>query len=217
MKITLIGMASVGKSYWSQKFEDVGFLHFDLDDLIRQRLMKHLNLPLNTTALMNEWLNFPDSPGFAEREQLFVDLEAEVFHETLLLLEQADEHTTVIVDTGGSLVYSPKAYWKRLKELTTIIYLKTDKLLSKSLLNNYLQEGRSMIWRDVYRPLSEETRHETYTRCYNDLVHFRESCYVQYADCEVEYQQHRHPNMLIKDFLCLYRPKNTEGVQNLTF
>ncbi|MEY4934580.1 MAG: hypothetical protein RIS64_939 [Bacteroidota bacterium] len=201
MKISLIGMASVGKSYWSAQFEAAGFLHLDLDDLIRQRLMTHLNRPLTTTALMNEWLNFPDSAGFAEREQLFVETEAQVFKYALSILENAAAQTPVIINTGGSLVYSPSEYWQKLKSLTTIIYLKMDKSLSKSLIANYLQEGRSVIWKGLYAPVSGETRNDTYLRCYANLLDFRESCYERYADCAVEYQQHRATTMCIDQFL----------------
>jgi shikimate kinase len=205
MKISLIGMASVGKSYWSAQFEAAGFLHLDLDDLIRERLMTHLNRPLTTTALMNEWLNFPDSAGFAEREQLFVETEAQVFKYALSVLEKVDTKTPVVINTGGSLVYSPTKYWQKLKSLTTIIYLKMDKSLSKSLINNYLQEGRSVIWKGMYAPMSGETRDETYLRCYANLLDFRESCYEKYADCAVEYHQHRAKTMCINQFLHLQK------------
>jgi shikimate kinase len=203
MKISLIGMASVGKSYWSAQFEAAGFLHLDLDDLIRRRLEAHLNRPLTTTACMNEWLNYPDSAGFAEREQLFVELEAQVFKEALSVLEKADAQTPIVINTGGSLVYSPTEYWQKLSQFTTIIYLKMDKALSKSLINNYLQEGRSVIWKGMYAPKSGETRDETYLRCYANLLDFRESYYERYADCAVEYHQHRAKTMCIQQFLRL--------------
>jgi shikimate kinase len=204
MKISLIGMAGVGKSYWSAQLEAAGFLHLDLDDLIRQRLMAHLNLPLTTAPrFMNEWLNFPDSDGFAEREQLFVEMEAQVFQYALSVLEKTDAQTPVVINTGGSLIYSPTEYWKQLKSLTTIIYLKMDKTLSKSLINNYLQEGRSVVWKGMYVPKSGETRETTYLRCYSKLLDFRESYYEQYADCALEYPQHRASTMCLEQFLCL--------------
>jgi shikimate kinase len=201
MKITLIGMASVGKSYWSAQLEAAGFLHLDLDELIRERLMTHLNRPATETRFMNDWLNFPDSAGFAEREQLFLDTEATVFEYVLSVLEKVDEQTPVVVNTGGSLVYAPPAYWQRLKALTTIVYLKMDKSLSKTLINNYLQEGRSVIWKGIYAPLSDETRDETYLRCYAKLLKVRENWYEHYADCRVEYHEHRAPTMCVDNFI----------------
>jgi shikimate kinase len=201
MKISLIGMASVGKSYWSTKFEAAGFLHLDLDGLIQERLMRQLNRPAAETRFMNDWLNFPDSPGFAEREQLFLDTEANVFEYVLSVLEKADEKTHIVVNTGGSLVYAPPKYWQRLKALTKIVYLKMDKNLSKLLIDNYLQEGRSVIWKGVYAPLSGETRVETYLRCYAKLLEIREGLYEHYADCAVEYPEHRAPTMSIDRFV----------------
>lgn len=203
MKISLIGMASVGKSYWSKRFAEAGFVHIDLDDLIRQRLVAKLNRPLSTTALMNEWLNFPDSDGFAEREQLFIETEAEVFQYTLSKLEKAEAHTPMIVDTGGSLVYSPTEYWQRLKQYTTIVHLRMDKSLYKIMANTYLKEGRSMIWKNIYQPLAGESRNETYFRCYAKLLDMRENYYEQYSDCEVAYAQHRDLSMSIDDFVKL--------------
>lgn len=203
MKISLIGMASVGKSYWSKRFAAAGFVHIDLDDLIRQRLVAKLNRPLSTTTLMNEWLDYPDSEGFAEREQLFIETEAEVFQYTLSELEKAEAHIPMIIDTGGSLVYSPTEYWHRLKQYTTVIHLKIDKSLYKVMANTYLTEGRSVIWKGAYKPLAGEPRHESYLRCYAKLVDVRENFYVQYADCEVAYAQHRDRSMSIDDFLKL--------------
>lgn len=201
MKITLIGMASVGKSYWSAQFEAAGFQHIDLDDLVRQRLEAHLHRPLTTTAEMNEWLSFPDSPDFAVREQLFVDLEAQVFEQTLVELEKTIPQMPVIVNTGGSLVYAPEKYWQQLKRLTTIIYLKMDHSLLKTLADNYLREGRSVIWQGIYEPLAGETRNESYLRCYEKLLKLRENAYAKYADCAVDYHQHRAPMMSIEHFI----------------
>jgi shikimate kinase len=203
MKISLIGMASAGKSHWSKQFKANGFQHIDLDDLIRQRLVAHLNLPLTTNAMMNDWLKFPDTEGFADREHVFLDIEALVFKEILNILEKTDTHTRLIIDTGGSLIYAPSAYWQRLRQLTTIIYLKSDKTQEKTSVESYLQEGRSIIWHGVYQPMPHETRHDTYVRCYANLVTVRENFYEKYADCAMDYYTHRQPSMGVADFLKL--------------
>jgi shikimate kinase len=197
MKITLIGMASAGKSYWSARLAQAGFVHIDLDALIGQRLEAKTQQSFATTALMNEWLGFPDSAGFAERETLFVQTEAEIFKETLDFLENAPENANIVLDTGGSLVYSPLEYWQKLSQLSRIIYLKADKTLANQFAQAYLDEGRSILWRGLYAPLPNESRTESFLRCYKNLLEFRTAEYEKHAQYALEYAQHRSAEMSV--------------------
>jgi shikimate kinase len=198
-------MASVGKSYWSAHLAAIGFEHIDLDARIGQRLEQKTSHSFATTALMNEWLGFPDSPSFAAREALFVQTEAEIFKETLLYLEKQPPNTPIVVDSGGSLVYSPLGYWQQLRQLTTIIYLKADKTLANQFAATYLKEGRSIIWNGLYAPLPNETRTASYMRCYANLLDFRTAEYEKHAEYSLEFQEHRSPEMSVAR-LCSFMP-----------
>ena len=196
-------MASVGKSYWSARLAVAGFLRIDLDGLIGQRLEIKTKQSFATTALMNDWLGFPDSAGFAEREALFIQCEAEIFQETLLFLENAPENARIVIDTGGSLVYSQHVYWQKLRQITRIIYLKTDKTLANEFANAYLKEGRSIIWRGLYIPLPHENRTATFLRCYANLLDFRTAEYEKHAELCLEYAEHRSPKMSVERLCAL--------------
>jgi dephospho-CoA kinase len=59
MRLSLIGMAGTGKSYWSEKLAECGFVRFCCDDRIAERLTFQLKKPLSSKADMGEWMGFP--------------------------------------------------------------------------------------------------------------------------------------------------------------
>jgi shikimate kinase len=67
-------------------------------------------------------------------------LEEEVFRSVLSILEKKEKDARIIVDTGGSLVYTPSQYCQLFKQYVRIVYLKIDKTLHKTLIDNYLSD-----------------------------------------------------------------------------
>ena len=59
MRISLIGMAGAGKTYWSIKLAQQGFRRFCCDDLIAAKLAPDLKRPDGSTMGMGEWMGFP--------------------------------------------------------------------------------------------------------------------------------------------------------------
>jgi shikimate kinase len=200
MKITLIGMSTVGKSYWSQKFVDAGFERIDLDNIIADYLAAYTG---NTESFdtMNQWLGLPDEPRYAEHEKIFMKMEEDALKYAISILENADKNANIIVDTGGSLVYTPPQYWQLFKQYVRVIYLKMDKTIHQTLIDNYLRDPRAMIWNGCFQPKQGETRHETYSRSYSDLIAGREEFYEIYADTTFEYAEHRDRSMTIERLL----------------
>lgn len=201
MKITLIGMSTVGKSYWSDRFVEAGFERLDLDGMIKERFENHLGSP-QTYEEMGEWLGFPENEGFGEREQQLKQIEAAVLRDVTLLLKTTDKKR-LIIDTGGSLVYAPPQYWHNLKQFVKIVYLKMDKKQYQGRIDLYLQTPRFMLWNGQFQPNEGESRYESYLRCYANLLAEREQLYEKYADCALAYEVHRNPAMTVNDFIDL--------------
>lgn len=202
MVITLIGMSTVGKSYWSAKFVEAGFERLDLDEMIKKRFEDYVGSP-QTYLSMGKWLGFPDDEGFDEREQKLKQIEAEVLCDVTLMLKNRDKKR-LIIDTGGSLVYAPPQYWQNFKQFVKVIYLKMDKKQYQGRIDLYLQEPRFMLWNNQFKSRVGESRYESYLRCYANLLGEREQFYEKYADFELAYEVHRNPAMTVNYFIDLF-------------
>jgi shikimate kinase len=202
MKITLIGMSTVGKSYWSEKFVEAGFERIDLDGIIQDMLCAYTGKS-ETFETMNQWLGMPHEPRYVENEEKFMRLEKEALKYALSILEKKGKDANIIVDTGGSLIYTPPQYWQLLKQFVTVIYLKMDKTIHQTLIDNYLSAPRAMIWNGCFKPQAGEDRYATYSRCYGNLIREREKLYAIYADCAIDYAVHRDKTMTTEHLLAL--------------
>ena len=70
--LALIGMSGAGKSYWSKKMEEKGFLWYHCDEMIAERLGKELIGTGNTTLNLAKWMGQPFSKGYIKAEKLYL-------------------------------------------------------------------------------------------------------------------------------------------------
>ena len=107
MRLSLIGMAGSGKSFWSRKLEIQGFRRFCCDDMIAERLLSELKNPDGTPMSVADWMGFPYEARYREREARYLSLEAEVLGDLVDYLESGKEalQENIIVDTTGSVIY----------------------------------------------------------------------------------------------------------------
>ena len=202
MKIALIGMSTVGKSYWSEKLATTGFERIDLDGIIARYFDKRVGTSQSQIlASMSQWLGLPHEAHFAEKEQIFKQYEEDALKYAISVLEKKGKDARVIVDTGGSLVYVSPQYWQLFKQYVHIVYLKMDEKKHQTLIDNYLREPRAMLWNGCFDPQNGESLHQTYSRCYPNLVKRREKEYDIYADCTIEYETHRDRQLTTAAFL----------------
>src|SRR5690606_2604149 len=88
MVITLIGLSGCGKSHLARRLEaERGFTLYSCDDIIEERLAEQLK-PLGLAGLdgVAEWMGYPDSEGFPERQGLYLKHEREVMEEIIAQL-----------------------------------------------------------------------------------------------------------------------------------
>ena len=202
MKLTLIGMTTVGKSYWSQQFEAAGFERINLDGIINDNLIAHIgDSQVQTHEAISSWLGLPSEARYAENEKKLMQFETEAFKYALSILESKPKNARVILDTGGSLIYASPRYWHLLRQLTPIIYLKMDDTIHQKLVENYLRDTRWVLWNGCFDAKKGETMMETYSRCYHNLIRTREKLYETYADYTIEYSVHRDKKMTVDALL----------------
>lgn len=192
MKLTLIGMSNIGKTYWSKKLELEGFLRFGCDDLIEQKL--------GITDVSN-WLGQPYDPRYQKNSRTYLRFERKAVQEIIARLEKFKNGTKVIIDTTGSLIYLDKILLSELKKHTKFIYLDLPKSVKEMMCQNYFKNPKPVIWGDVYKITNGFSEHESLSDCYPQLLEFRLKKYQLLSDVTLDYYLLRRKNFSVKDFI----------------
>ena len=193
MRISLIGMAGSGKSYWSKKLVKQGFKRFCCDDLIEKKLADKFAGPYTTKMNPGKWMGFPYEPGYKKRESLYLAFEREVVSKTIEYLENSENNSMedIVVDTTGSVIYTGKEILGKLRKNTTIVYLTIPIEVRHALLKAYVSNPHPMLWRDIFQKGPNDTVEEALAQCYPLLVQARERLYEQYSDIAIDYYKRR--------------------------
>src|ERR1041385_1799772 len=83
MRIGLIGMSCVGKSYWADQLAALGFECLRCDDLVAASLSADLQRPFTSLYDVGAWLGFPYEAGYREREELYLRCETAALREII--------------------------------------------------------------------------------------------------------------------------------------
>ena len=203
MYLSLIGMAGSGKSYWSMKLAEHGFLRFCCDDLIAEKLAGELAEANGTSRGLAEWMGFPYELNYKVRESRYLACEVDVLNGILrdvASLEEGPEER-IVIDTTGSVIYTGKEVLTNLCRFTTVVHLATPPEVKDAMLQVYLAQPRPVLWGDVFSKRSDETNEQALARCYPKLLLARERLYKRYADLSVDYHKRNEEGFGTHDFL----------------
>lgn len=192
MKLTLIGMSNIGKTYWSKKMERIGFRRFGCDDMIAEKLNVHD---------VSGWLGQPYDKRYKKNSAAYLHFEEEAIGEILSKLEKFKNGTRVIVDTTGSLIYLNKLILTKLKKYTKFVYLDLPRPVKKIMCQNYFRNPKPVIWGDSYQIDNGYSKKETLSLCYPKLLEYRLKKYRFYSDLTMNYYLLRSKNFSTENFL----------------
>lgn len=186
MRLALIGMSGVGKTFWTKKLEDSGMPAVFCDERIEKRLAPRL-APGGYSGIngVAAWMSWPDSASYAEREAQYLAEEIHTLDEVLQELEK-DSQASLVLDTTGSVIYTGNHLLMRLRRLTTIVYLAATAEEQQLLVGRYLNDPKPVLWRGAFQAKSGETPHETVARCYPMLIEARRRSYEALAHCTLQ-------------------------------
>ena len=203
MRLTLIGMAGTGKSYWSRKLAGKGFKRFACDDMIEAKLFPDLQNPDGSHMTMGEWMGFPYMAQYQEREAKYLAFEKEVLREIIDRLEKSgdDPEKDSVIDTAGSVIYTGDDLLERLGRQSTIVLLSTPPREQKNFLRAYLSRPHPMLWQGFYKKEGGETHEDALAKCYPKLFYARQRLYERYAAIKIEYDRLRHDGFEAEDFI----------------
>jgi shikimate kinase len=203
VRLSLIGMAGAGKSFWSSKLAAEGFMWFCCDALIAAKLASELQRPDGTRMELGTWMGFPFEPHYEKREATYLAHEAEVVCEILDYLESpaGDTEENVVVDTTGSVIYTGEEMLRRLCRSTTVVHLTVPPEVAQQMLEAYRAKPGPMLWRGTFERRPGETDEEALARCYPKLFSSRMRLYEHYAEVTVDYYRRMRPDFQATDFI----------------
>jgi shikimate kinase len=200
-RVTLTGMAGIGKSTWAARLERAGFARMDCDRMIAGRLSTELAGAGDLIAALGSWMGLPWEPGYEERAALYHDLEKAVMAEVLEALKDANGRADTVVDTAGSVIYTGDEVLEGLAGQSVVVHLESPPEIRRRLLVDYLKRPGPVLWNGLFRPGPEESLQEALTRCYRDLLEDRERRYAGWAHITLDHHAHREGGLTLEGFL----------------
>ena len=203
MRITLIGMSNVGKTYWANKLAEVGFQVFSCDDLIEEKLASELQkYGYKGIHDVARWMGQPFDKQYSQTSARYLSFETEVMKSILFtLVNNGVGQKNIVIDTTASVIYTDDIIMDELKRLTKIVYLDTPLKVQKEMYFSYLKYPKPVIWGNSFKKRQDESDFEALSRCYPNLLAYRTKRYKLYADISLDYFLLRTQEFSSRDFL----------------
>ena len=210
--ITFIGMSGVGKSHWSQKFSEIGYTVYHIDDLISKELESIIN---NTNGDKNvdygstlvgglaKWMGFPGDKRYEKNCKTYLKLEEKITKQALTSAIKTKKPS--IIDTTGSVIYLSKDLQKNLKKNSRVVYLDISKSKLSEMFETFCKFPKPIIWGGKYKGLKKESEDETLKRCYRNLLDFRVNKYQKLSHTIIPYNYQRNPKRTVQQIISRIR------------
>lgn len=180
MRLCLIGMSGVGKSFWAKRLAARGWTRHDCDGAIGARLRSLVTVERGEEPVhaLGRWMGMPWSEGYAEREARYLALEEEVTREALEAAMAPGEH---VIDATGSVIHLSEPLRSRLRAECRVVHLRTSGDRRDAMLARYLDEPKPLVWAGAFDVAEGEAPEDALPRCYAELLARRERRYAEMA------------------------------------
>jgi len=194
LRIALIGMSNIGKSYTAKRITKAdGFESYDVDAQIQAKLGK------TSMGAMADWMGHPFTDGYGERSVEYLRLEAEIS------LAASQGKDNLILDTTGSVIHIPNEDIISINSNYLIVYIKASEADLETLVDRYFKYPKPTIWGDCYHKVDGKSDLDSLLACYPNLLTLRARLYTKFADITIEAADLANPNMADEDVLPLMR------------
>lgn len=175
-RLSFIGMSNGGKSYRARVLRDQsGFLLYSVDDeIIKELGFKDIDE-------ISAWMRYPSSPGYAEREAKYLELEG-------IFTMQAAMKThgrNLVFDTTGSVAQLDKKALAALDEHTLIVHLDVGEDALPTLMERFFKEPKPVAWGEFFTMLPGESEEAALRRSYPTLLNERLARYRALAHLNI--------------------------------
>lgn len=216
MKIGLLGMSGIGKTFWATQLTAVGFECFHCDDMIAAQLQAEVEGPMDDVYDMGNWMGFPYEEGFCAKESRYIALEKDILTSlahTLLLPHYALKK--VVVDMTGSAIYAGEEVFTHLRQSLILVYLALTPDVHQQMLQEYVHCPRPLIWQGLFKKSPDETNEIGLKRSYARLIAYRQKLYEQFCDVQIEYSTHRQSRLTVEGWLQIIQTATNTGRSSL--
>ena len=149
MRLALIGMSGAGKTYWSQRLAESGYLRVCCDDLIAARIGCDSSDSEASIAALSAWMGFPWDEGYRDRAQQYRQHETDVL-ESALAWVPGDGTERVVLDTTGSMVYLESELLRRMRDIFVVVHLETPPEVQEEMAESFISRPTPLIWPQEY-------------------------------------------------------------------
>ncbi|HEY8427412.1 MAG TPA: shikimate kinase [Sandaracinaceae bacterium] len=202
MRLCLVGMSGVGKSFWAKRLAERGWVRHDCDGAIGARLASLAPVAPGEEPVhaLGRWMGMPWSEGYAEREARYLALEEEVTREALA--HSRDGH---VIDATGSVIYLSESLRSELRASCRVVYLRTPHERREAMLRRYLEEPKPVVWAGAFVARPNERPQDALPRCYAELLAIRDARYRSMAHVTLDGAALEANDPGIDGFLALVR------------
>lgn len=185
MRLCLVGMSGIGKSFWAKRLAERGFTRHDCDGTISEHLSELVTPERGEEPVhaLGRWMGMPWSEGYAAREAQYLALEEQVTRAALSASRAPGRH---VIDTTGSVVYLSSSLLEALRAECHVVYLRTPSVRRAVMLARYLAEPKPVVWGSSFRPQPGERPEEALPRCYAELLAYRDERYAALSHVVVD-------------------------------
>jgi hypothetical protein len=182
MRVCLVGMSGIGKSFWAKRLVEArGFVRHDCDGEIGAHLAELVTPAPGEEPVhaLGRWMGMPWTEGYAAREARYLGLEEQVTAGALERVRtSAGPH---VLDATGSVVYLSAGLLASIRAECRVIYLRTPEAMRDAMLRRYLEEPKPVVWGASFVARAGEPPEAALPRCYAELLAFRDARYAALA------------------------------------
>ncbi len=196
-------MSGTGKSHWSKKMSDKGFVYHGCDDFIEIKLDEELKkLGYEGIAGVSKWMGQPYEEKYKKTSQVYLNFETESIQTILDRIEKGEfENQNLVIDTTGSLIYLDEKLAQKLKEVSRVVYLDVPDEVIEDMKKLYFADPKPIIWGNSFNQKEGENEEEALKRSYPELLEDRKKEYKKLADDILDYHELRQPGFDLNSFL----------------
>lgn len=175
-RLSFVGMSNGGKSYRARVLRDQSdFLLYSVDDEIIR------SLGFKNMGEISTWMGYPSSPGFAEREAQYLELEGAFTKQVAMKTHGRN----LVFDTTGSVAQLDKKVLEALEEHTLIVHLDVGEDALPILIERFFKEPKPVAWGEFFTMQPGESEEAALRRSYPTLLNERLARYRALAHINI--------------------------------
>ncbi|MGJ8559619.1 MAG: hypothetical protein ACSHX3_05225 [Litorimonas sp.] len=172
LKLALIGMSNIGKSYSAMRLAT----HYDFTLIEVDRLIWDALGETDMDAFA-AWQGQPYSEGYADRERQSMMMESDATRQSL-----ATPARNPLLDTTGSVIYTDPDVLEQIRDAWFTVYIDAAPEHLDRLKSQYFAQPKPLAWQGHYRKRDGLSETESLLASYPDLLESRAHDYRVLAD-----------------------------------